>query len=60
MSNQSPLLGPRTALVLLLGVLVAVGAGVLTVLGGEPPADGVLAAGAAFGASVMFFHKIIS
>ncbi|MFD8779219.1 hypothetical protein [Streptomyces sp. NPDC059916] len=58
--NQQPLLGLRSALILLLGSLVAVAAGVLTVLAGGAIASAVLAAGAAFGAGVLFFHTIIA
>ncbi|MEV7216693.1 hypothetical protein AB0O31_26820 [Kitasatospora cineracea] len=59
MNNQGPLLGQRAAVIFLLGALVGLGAGVCTVLAGGSPAGGVLAGGAAFGASVMFFHAII-
>lgn len=59
-SKQSPLLSQRSALILLLGVLAAGAAGVLTVLGGGSPEAGVLAGGAAFAAGVMFFQSIIS
>jgi len=57
-SNQS-LLSLRTALVLLLGVLTGVGAGVLTVAAGEVLATGFLTGGAAFAGAVVFFHTII-
>ncbi|MEY2247255.1 hypothetical protein AB8A21_30670 [Streptomyces sp. BF23-18] len=54
-----PLLGLRSTIVLLLGVLTGFGAGVLTYLAqGSLPAA-ALAAGAAFGAGVLFFHAII-
>ncbi|WP_327350258.1 hypothetical protein [Streptomyces sp. NBC_01304] len=59
-NDRDPLLGQRAALILLLGILTAATAGVLTVLGGAAPAQGALASGAAFAASVLFFHKIIS
>ncbi|MEO3843207.1 hypothetical protein [Streptomyces sp. B22F1] len=59
-SGGQPLLGVRSAIVLLLGVLTAVGAGVLTYLAQRSlPAAG-LAAGAGFGAGVLFFQTIIS
>ncbi|MER7196693.1 hypothetical protein CG723_40975 [Streptomyces sp. CB01635] len=58
--NPQPLLGLRTALVLLLGCLVALGAGVLTMLAGGHVASAALAGGAAFGAGVLFFHTIIA
>ncbi|MFE0256211.1 hypothetical protein [Streptomyces sp. NPDC059010] len=48
--NPQPLLALRTAIILLLGVLTALGAGVLTVLAG----------GATFAAAVLFFHTIIA
>ncbi|WP_332881020.1 hypothetical protein [Streptomyces sp. NBC_00564] len=57
---QQPLLGLRSAIILLLGVLTALGAGVLTVLAGGAPASGILAGGAAFAAAVLFFHTIIA
>ncbi|EMF56423.1 MULTISPECIES: hypothetical protein [Streptomyces] len=54
-----PLLGLRSAIVLMLGVLTGTGAGVLTYLAQSSlPAAG-LAAGAGFGVGVMFFHAII-
>lgn len=59
MNNQGPLLGQRTVVILLLGTLAATAAGVLTVLAGSPPATGFLAAGAAFIASVSFFHTVM-
>ncbi|MFF4978252.1 hypothetical protein [Streptomyces sp. NPDC001083] len=58
--NPQPLLGLRTAIILLLGVLTTLGAGVLTVLAGGSAASGVLAGGAAFAAAVLFFHTIIA
>jgi hypothetical protein len=58
-NNQNPLFSQRTTLVLLLGVLVGLGAGILTVLSGGALATGVLSGGAAFAAAVMFFHAII-
>ncbi|MEV5898417.1 hypothetical protein [Streptomyces sp. NPDC052127] len=54
-----PLLGLRSAIVLLLGVLTGTGAGVLTYLGQRSLPAAALAAGAGFGAGVMFFHAII-
>ncbi len=59
-NDRDPLLSQRAAFILLLGVLAAATAGVLTVLGGGAPAEGALASGAAFAAAVYFFHKIIS
>jgi hypothetical protein len=58
--SPQPLLGQRTAIILLLGVLTALGAGVLTVLAGGTIAGGVLTGGAAFAAAVLFFHTIIA
>ncbi|WP_186001571.1 hypothetical protein [Streptomyces sp. IB201691-2A2] len=46
-SPQQPLLGLRTAIILLLGALTALGAGILT-------------GGAAFAAAVLFFHTVIA
>ncbi|MBK3547216.1 hypothetical protein [Streptomyces sp. MBT60] len=54
-----PLLGLRSAIVLLLGVLTGTGAGVLAYLAQRSLPAAALAAGAGFGASVMFFHAII-
>ena len=65
MSQQStpgpgdPLMNPRTAIILALGVLVAIAAALLTLAGGSPIAGAVLAGGGAFGGAVLFFHKII-
>lgn len=57
--TQQPLLGVRSAIVLLLGVLTGLGAGALTYLTQKSlPAAG-LAVGAGFGAGVLFFHTII-
>ncbi|WP_316745451.1 hypothetical protein [Streptomyces sp. MK7] len=58
-SGGGPLLGLRSTLVLLLGVLTGIGAGVLTYLAQRSLPAAVLAAGAGFGAGVMFFHAII-
>jgi hypothetical protein len=54
-----PLLGLRSAIVLLLGVLTGIGAGVLTYLAQHSLPAAALAAGAGFGAGVLFFHNII-
>jgi zinc transporter ZupT len=58
-NDSGPLLGLRSTLVLLLGVLTAIGAGVLTYLAQRSLPAATLAAGAGFGAGVMFFHAII-
>ncbi|MFJ7586708.1 hypothetical protein ACIQZO_04770 [Streptomyces sp. NPDC097617] len=54
------LIGLRSALVLVLGILVGTGAGVLTYLAQHNTATSVLAGGAAFAGSVLFFHNIIA
>ncbi|MFJ8043652.1 hypothetical protein ACIRBX_24440 [Kitasatospora sp. NPDC096147] len=59
MNPQGPLLGQRAAVIFLLGVLVAVAAGVLTFLSGTAPAGCFLAAGGGFVGAVLFFHTII-
>ncbi|MFF9981178.1 hypothetical protein [Streptomyces erythrochromogenes] len=56
----SALIGLRSALVLVLGILVGTGAGVLTYLAQHNTATAVLAGGAAFAGSVLFFHNIIA
>lgn len=57
--NRS-LLTMRSALVLLLGVLVGVGAGVLTAHSdGVGPAQSVIVGTTAFAAAVAFFNSII-
>ncbi|MFE1391140.1 hypothetical protein ACFW5M_34025 [Streptomyces albogriseolus] len=58
-SGDRPLLGLRSTLVLLLGVLTGTGAGLLTYLAQHSLPAAALAAGAGFGAGVMFFHTII-
>ncbi|MEW2611109.1 hypothetical protein AB0937_13025 [Streptomyces sp. NPDC047880] len=52
-------LGLRNAIILLLGVLTDIGAGVLTYLAQHSLPAAALAAGAGFGAGVLFFHTII-
>ncbi|AUG78521.1 hypothetical protein CFP65_3735 [Kitasatospora sp. MMS16-BH015] len=59
MSAQKPLLDQRATLVLLLGVLTGVAAGVLTALGGAGAADAVLAGGAGFAGGVVLFQQIV-
>jgi hypothetical protein len=49
----------RSALILLLAVLVGLGTGVLTALAGDAPPRCVLAGAAAAGASCMMFSKLI-
>ncbi|MFF8939252.1 hypothetical protein ACF08O_31970 [Streptomyces paradoxus] len=57
--GTQPLLGLRSAIVLLLGVLTSIGTGVLTYLTQHSLPAAALAAGASFGAGVLFFHTII-
>jgi hypothetical protein len=57
--GNQPLLGLRSAIVLLLGALTGVGAGVLTYLTQRSLPAAALTAGAGFGAGVLFFHTII-
>ncbi|MFF4666997.1 hypothetical protein [Streptomyces sp. NPDC001282] len=54
------LLGLRSAIILMLGVLVGTGAGVLTYLAQHDAATAFLAGGAAVGGAVLFFHTIIA
>ncbi|MFJ2007762.1 hypothetical protein [Streptomyces chartreusis] len=56
---NGPLLGQRAAMILLLGVLTALGAAALTLADGNTPATTALSAGAAFAAAVLFFNAII-
>ncbi|MER6610092.1 hypothetical protein ABT282_30335 [Streptomyces sp. NPDC000927] len=58
-NGNQPLLAPRSAMVLLLGVLIGVAAGVLTYLSEHSLPAAALAAGAGFGAGVLFFQAII-
>ncbi|MEV6776165.1 hypothetical protein ACFWAT_03840 [Streptomyces syringium] len=57
---KGSLLTPRAALVLLLGVLAGVGAGVLSALAGVDSARCVLCGGAVFGAAVSFFDRLVA
>lgn len=57
--SDQPLLSPRSALILLLGILTGIGAGALAVAGGAALATGCLTGGAAFAGAVIFFHTII-
>lgn len=57
--GHQPLLGLRSATVLLLGALTGIGAGVLTYLAQHSLPAAALATGAGFGAGVLFFHTII-
>jgi hypothetical protein len=50
----------RSALVLLLAMLVGIGAGVLSRLAGSPAAQCVLYGAGAFGVAVPFFDRLIA
>lgn len=58
--GEGPLLGLRSAIILMLGILVATAAGVLTYRAQQDPATAALAAGGAFAGGVLFFNKIIA
>lgn len=58
-ASSQPLLGLPSAMVLLLGTLTGIGAGVLTYLAQRSLPAAALAVGAGFGAGVLFFHVII-
>jgi hypothetical protein len=57
--EPEPLLPARTALVLLMAVLIGIGAGVLTALGRHPAFEAVLVGLGALGAATKFFHWLI-
>lgn len=57
--SQEPLMTVRAAVILILGVQVAVAAGVLTVLAGNAWAVAVLAGGGAFAGTVAFARSVI-
>ncbi|MBT2406009.1 MULTISPECIES: hypothetical protein [unclassified Streptomyces] len=59
-NDRDPLLSQRSALILLLGVLVGTGAGILAALADTGPASAVLTGAGAFGAGVLFFHATIA
>lgn len=54
-----PLLTQRAAIILLLGILTALGAGILTALTGATTASAVLTGSGAFAAAVTFFNTLI-
>ncbi|MEU9123992.1 hypothetical protein AB0C96_29695 [Streptomyces sp. NPDC048506] len=58
-NDRAALLSQRAAVILLLGVLTALGAGALTCFNGGTLASAALVGGAAFGAGVTFFHTVI-
>ena len=57
--DHEPLLPVRTMLVFLLGVLVGIGAGVLTVWAGAPAPYGVLVGAGTLAAAVKFFDWLV-
>ncbi|MFE2046537.1 hypothetical protein ACFXAZ_37645 [Streptomyces sp. NPDC059477] len=57
--NSDPLLTLRSAVILLLGALAALGAGILTAWGGYAPPLAVFSGACAFVPGVMFFHSTI-
>jgi hypothetical protein len=57
--SQEPLMTVRAAVILMLGTQIAVAAGVLTVLAGNPWAIAALAAGGAFAGTVAFARSVI-
>ncbi len=59
-SSQPPLISPRAALIILLAVLVALSAGALTYLARRSIPEGLLAAGSAFGATLLLANTLIS
>ncbi|MFJ8475917.1 hypothetical protein [Kitasatospora sp. NPDC094011] len=56
---QRALLSTRAALVLLIGVLTGIGAGVLAAAGGVHPARCVLYGAGAFGVGVPFVNRLV-
>jgi hypothetical protein len=57
--SNRPLLGLRSAVVLLFGILTGLGAGVLTYLEQHSLPGAVLTAGAGWAAGVLFFQTVI-
>ncbi|MDH6455515.1 MULTISPECIES: hypothetical protein [unclassified Streptomyces] len=57
--SQEPLMTLRAAVILILGLQIAVAAGVLTVLAGRTWAVAVLAAGGSFAGTVAFARSVI-
>ncbi|MFI8348043.1 hypothetical protein [Streptomyces sp. NPDC085596] len=57
--SQEPLMTVRAAVILMMGTQIAVAAGVLTVLAGNPWAIAALAAGGAFAGTVAFARSVI-
>lgn len=56
---NDPLLPMRSAFILLVGLLVGVGAGVLTALSGAVAGQAVLAGAAAFAVAVPFLDRLV-
>ncbi|GAA1935207.1 hypothetical protein [Kitasatospora viridis] len=56
---RGSLLSLRSALVLTLALLTGIGAGVLSVLAHNPPAQCVLYGAGAFGVAVPFFDRLV-
>ena len=57
--GRGPLLDQRAALILLISLLVAIAAGVLTWCAHQSSPEAVLAGGAAFGATLALLHQVI-
>ncbi len=55
----NPLLSLRSAVLLLIAVLIGIGVGVLTALAGEPVPTAVIAGGGAGGAALLVLNQII-
>ncbi|WP_331762717.1 hypothetical protein [Streptomyces anulatus] len=58
--GEGPLLDLRSTIILMLGILVATAAGVLTYRAQQDAATAALASGGAFAGGVLFFQKIIA
>lgn len=56
---NGPLLSMRAALILLMGLLVGIGAGVLSAFAGAVVAQAFLTGAAAFGVAVPFFNHLV-
>lgn len=59
-SRDKSLISVRVALVFLVAAVIAIGAGVLTLMSGSNLAASVLAGGAAFGAALALSNQLIS
>ncbi|OKJ68705.1 hypothetical protein [Streptomyces sp. CB02460] len=59
-TDRDSLLSQRSALILLLGVLVGIGAGTVAALGGADAATAVLIGASACGAGITFFNATIA